>query len=796
MHFEDQISYTCSPNKEYRLSKEWYSKPQNMCPSFQHIKSLRRNVLFENPMKDNFCTVIVLSNLAEAEWASVPCNKPLTPFVTCVRNLVKSHEENGLRHLFKETKLFGCKGKGIKYYGKCYYFLWIHMPDQVLKKIPCLQCLLLCNKERVLKVISYIYTATSVKHNFPPLISCSIKEKLITYNFFRHLNIIQYKSFNKFSKGYVIYHSSLLKFSLDYITFRCGTGEYISIDYLCDGKIDCLMDSTDENQCTCGIYSSRVCKNLMEKSHKQCLPLYHTTMTMTCTKYKQVVSLTATMISIPIGSNSLLLAGLNDYYNISCKSPSMLPCLRTDSNCYHITDVCKFFLSRSNVVLPCKNGGHLEKCDDFQCDIMFKCTNSYCIPWSYKCDLKWDCPLGNDETGCLQYDCTYLYRCRNTLKVCVHIGNLCDGTTDCPYADDEQWCEFHNEICPKHCFCLLYALDCKHLFGIDFLLSQRKSYLSVSLSQFYLITLKPVKYILRDVLVAKLSKNNISTCKSFYFASCLLLDLSYNLLMKINSLCFSSASQLRSLSLNNNDITIIEPHAFSSQSKLKFLNISNNPFFITKYTITNSIPLVMLAIANISNIIDHLSTFSELRISVVQSDQHDICCMVSTCTICIPFEELSCSDLIRTVKFKWLFIIMCFLVFSLNVLSSLANIKMRKASTGYIITSLTIHFSNCVFSVYLLLIWISDLSSLGIFYLYDDSQKFESLCLIAFGSILWFTLMSPLLIVFLSVSRMMLTIHPVDTIFKRQNVVKKMLQFIVIFSFTSSFSICCCYENI
>ena len=768
------------------MDLEWYKQPQNMCPSFQYIKSLRKYTSFEYKVKYNLCTVILLSNLAEAEWVSVPCNKPLTPFVTCVRNFSKSHEANFSRQTSKDNKAFGCKWKGIKYFDTCYYFLWKSMLGQVLKRKSCLQCLPLCNKERALEVISHIYTAISVKHNLPPLVTCSKKQKLTTYNFFRHLNIIQYKSLNKFSKGYVIYHSSLLKFSLDYITFRCDTGEYISIDHLCDGKIDCLLDNTDENQCTCDIYNSRVCKILMDKLHKQCLPLYHTTMTMTCTKYKQVISLSATTLSAPIKSNFSLLVGLNDYYNISCMSLSMLPCLRTNSNCYYITDVCKYFLSESNDVLPCRNGGHLEKCDDFQCDMMYKCINSYCIPWSYRCDLKWDCPLGNDETGCLQYDCTYLYRCRNTLKVCIHIVNLCDGNTDCPYADDEQWCEFQNETCSQHCFCLLYAIDCQQIFDIGFFLPQRKSYLSVSLSLSSFQTLTPIKHMLRDVVFAKLSKNKISTCKSFYFTSCTLLDLSYNLLMKINKHCFSSASQLRSLSLNGNQIKTIDPYAFSNQSKLKFLNISKNPFFLTEYIITKSIPLVLLVMGNISNTIEYLSTFSDLRISVVLSDQHDICCMVSTYTICTPFQDISCSDLVPTIKFKLLFIIVCFLVFTLNISSLLANMKMSKTSKGYLITSSAIHFSNCIFGIYLLLIWISDLFSLGIFYLYDDSQKFESLCLVAFGSILWFTLMSPLLIVFLSVSRMMLTIHPVDTIFKRESFIDKALQSIAVFSFTSS----------
>ena len=28
---------------------------------------------------------------------------------------------------------------------------------------------------------------------------------------------------------------------------------------------------------------------------------------------------------------------------------------------------------------------------------MFKCPGYHCIPWSYVCDGKWDCPHGYDE---------------------------------------------------------------------------------------------------------------------------------------------------------------------------------------------------------------------------------------------------------------------------------------------------------------------------------------------------------------------------------------------------------------
>ena len=47
--------------------------------------------------------------------------------------------------------------------------------------------------------------------------------------------------------------------------------------------------------------------------------------------------------------------------------------------------------------MPCRNGGHLENCEKFECNVMFKCPNYYCVPWTYVCDGKWDCPYAEDE---------------------------------------------------------------------------------------------------------------------------------------------------------------------------------------------------------------------------------------------------------------------------------------------------------------------------------------------------------------------------------------------------------------
>ena len=113
-----------------------------------------------------------------------------------------------------------------------------------------------------------------------------------------------------------------------------------------------------------------------------------------------------------------------------CRNKNELPCKVGHLKCFDISDTCTYRLDQNGYNVPCRNGGHLDNCHNFKCNIKFKCAMSYCIPYSYVCDGKWDCPDGSDENSdnlCNSNStCSNMYKCRNSNRMCIHLGNVCD----------------------------------------------------------------------------------------------------------------------------------------------------------------------------------------------------------------------------------------------------------------------------------------------------------------------------------------------------------------------------------
>ena len=81
-----------------------------------------------------------------------------------------------------------------------------------------------------------------------------------------------------------------------------------------------------------------------------------------------------------------------------------MQCRKGHSKCFNISDIYRYRLDSKNNLISCRTGGHIQNCEEFNC------SSSYCIPWSYVCNGKWDCPHGDDE-NCEKERCVRMISC-------------------------------------------------------------------------------------------------------------------------------------------------------------------------------------------------------------------------------------------------------------------------------------------------------------------------------------------------------------------------------------------------
>ena len=275
-------------------------------------------------------------------------------------------------------------------------------------------------------------------------------------------------------------------------------------------------------------------------------------------------------------------------------------------------------------------------CEPFQCNTMFKCQRSYCLPWSYIWDGKWDCPEGDDERRnpvCSnKINCLNMYKCRYKKVICLELGNICDSERNCPAGDDEMFCQLTDQICPSTCQCLLLAVRCRFLNfnfkeGSYFLFNV---FVSVDISNSNLYSLVQMQGKLTQIL--RLSRNNIKEiCFSKILKNVLHCDLSFNLIQDVAKNCFSYSKVLSTLILKNNNIFHLSTESFYNLVNLKLLDLSNNPLnLIPNHSFKNLPQLSLLNIKSSFHKTIGLHIFSKHKVKCINTKYKLLCLLCNT----------------------------------------------------------------------------------------------------------------------------------------------------------------------
>ncbi len=729
-----------------------------------------------NPFEDNKynCTAMILTNLAEPQWVSVNCTDPLSKIVYCLieKNQSCTREKEYVhKHFIANNNV--CDRSSVSTGDVCYTFVWT-TPSSAMKMSKCNDVF-----EVEVKKLQVLFDAVS--ETFPPIFSRNnthtFKYRKCSRKYGREHKAIVTKS----ACAFHIFSGSKTNLSVEN-TFMCSAGSYISLKFVCDGNKDCPGRALDEEGCECSFTTkySRTCKFLVDVSGKKtCSTFYVGTHSKGCQLY-------GTSSDQPNRSKAnekfVSVSTLNcesrqrEFQQDSshCKRNGQLPCGYSCVKCYSISQICTFKLDTLGHLIPCQTGEHIQNCTAFTCNMMFKCPGYYCIPWTYVCDKKWDCPSGFEEIhkfGCSEHDiCTNLFKCRNHHQ-CIHLRGLCDGHTDCPAGDDEQFCSLQKFQCPPGCECLLFTLMC---FSLTLKFTAE--------TPFHIVSIQAVSFqrkisgdMFREAVVLTIKETNLDELHVLVseMSTLIKLDVSANSIPVVRAGCFQSSCKLKFVSLALNKISFLDQNVFLNLSSLLVLNLTGNPISaISNGVFSELSEIVVFSFLNIN--MTHITSnlFDGIEMQHFQTDNYHLCCISPSqaeCTTELPWY-LSCSNLLANLGIQITFYIVSVVVLLLNIVSIILQrvsfVKGLEKTGAYGTTTASINIGDIVCAVPLFILWAADLYFKAPFMIKEEQWRSGVMCHLSFGFSIYFNLLSPLLLCFLSFSRLMVVVRPVDTNFK------------------------------
>ncbi len=469
-HQVGKVSDTCSklscarfsPNPNYYACRQLFPDTTELfdpspCPSLASVKENIAEVINPDMVTHRKCTLMLLSNLAEAEWLSVDCDEKLLAHVLCVEKSTCTAHTVSKEDVFR-AKLTMCDNQSLKLNKSCYAFHFTE--NRSLTFLPkgagnsfvnelgifALKDIFFSVKAQVPNLI-LLNSTKNIVSGISGVLTCMKILRKVTCKW-SHLNRNQ----TEHNKGFVVTMKRLTNVRQRSNHFQCHNSSVVVLtSSLCDGKLDC-PDGNDELNCNCsGSSVSPKCKYVVDKmsNKSKCGFLFFTTLNGSCYHFttmtrsnihsqsKQIrcaeiystdpVWLDDIFVDCPgyHGEESILMNLLFHSNHSQCPRSGQLPCKQGHTKCFNVTSICIFILNTFGHLTPCRNGGHLDDCASFQCNTHFKCSNSYCILGTSVCNSRWDCPDGGDQASFLCSSilrCSNLFRCKNTQNMCIHIA--------------------------------------------------------------------------------------------------------------------------------------------------------------------------------------------------------------------------------------------------------------------------------------------------------------------------------------------------------------------------------------
>ncbi len=556
------------------------------------------------------CGLIQIFNLASPSWTTVDCQKAWLTTILCERKIPQVMFQN--MSISTDSKVH--KQKCILNQNHCYAF---HSCNRMAKLHDNLDTL----KDVEMTNFQFLFQAVASK--FPPIFIDNF-QKVLTCKLYINKIVHEEHSAVDFPTGLCVRPVHSKTSIVGGNIFMCNE-TFISFALVCDGKNDCSHTrSLDELNCKRTTIQKSVNSKRTNLDHRsKCSSLYQ------CSLDKSI------LFHLASQSHS-------NKTGPSIQDPFHLPCAPGQNNSYYVHEICLFKLNEERTLVPCQYGEHLQNCQDFACNMMFKCPKFYCIPWRYVCDSKIDCPNGYDESihhRCASKKCKYLFRCRQS-SLCIHMSDVCNGEHDCPSGDDELLCSLHNSLCPKSCHCLLFTVTCKNVILDSTFHFHSFPVLFVNNCTFVSETF--VSLLVQNAVHLNLVNGSLHHMCLFSpgISHIVQLDAGFNKISFICMDCFKILHFVKVILLRNNKITFLYSNIFPKTS-LQIVDLSYNRITGIRGYFSGSFSCV--AMQHNPNLDVSSEFLSRLKTKMFLADAFALCCYTSSDVKCFSILVLSSS---------------------------------------------------------------------------------------------------------------------------------------------------------
>ena len=235
--------------------------------------------------------------------------------------------------------------------------------------------------------------------------------------------------------------------------------------------------------------------------------------------------------------------------------------------------------------------------------------------------------------------------------------------------------------------------------------------------------------------------------------------------------------------MNDNLIRHIEDQSFTNLQSLKFVNLSNNDILNVPELIFFNINLLnMISIKNNPLRSIHENAFQNVKVKLIETTSYQICCIVNQKTKCNAEKPwyISCSDLLSTGSMKFIYMLMSIFILFVNILSIFSHAILRKTKPTYFVTVVSVNITDMLCGLYLCVIWITDIYFKGKFISHERHWRSSFLCFTAFGMSIWFSIVTPPILLFLSWLKLIAVVNPLSIKWKDIRSIFKCLLTIVI----------------